>query len=1323
MSFTTNKRDGATQPAVTLQLARSTTAPAFKPQILRSVRMHPRLALGVGALVLVALLGYATTQKSTYQAISQVYEDPVSPKLLGDSGAIFDANKYDAFLGEQIQLVQRMDVLKAALATLPQTTWAEYGATVDQAADALQTQLKVQRLATSYQISISLKGSDPARTADVVNAVTTAYLAAVHKANAEESDVRGQLLAEERQRIESELRAARSEQAALGASIGVANPAGEGGNPYDAELSGIRAQLTEARAAHDVAAAQLASLSGVGPSQMSGLKAAADEAIAGDAGLGSMKATVSARKAQLNGQMTSMTPGNPIYKQDQDEMADLDRTLDRMTAELRDKAERRMQDKLRTDLERTGDVEARLNGELARQIATATSAAPKLQRASEVGTDILRLQTREAAVDDAIRGLRLDSTGPTQVRLSLAASPPEHPEASRRKLLLLAALPLALCCGAFAAVLARKQDTRIYGGIDVQDLIGFPPLAILPARADVPAQVYEEYVLRLAAGIESAYRTSGARTFLLTAVSLTTDIDPLASALTRKFEDIGVNVVVATAGDMLAPGEGAKRDSKRRSPSEMAKLAEARSKGFVAANVARMKNEHGLVLIESDALLNSAQTEYVARCADATVLVVECGVTTRHELFCAAELLERLHVTGIGAVMEEMQLRFADSGYREAISALERRQAAAPRNTGRGAAPETIEEAPALTNVRQPEVETRQPEHLSPAETVESGPQPYDGVLQQMTSRPAAKDEWELPMMASMPAVIASETVPVVGEAEAETEVKAAAETAEPVTVRRGFAGDAARGPVLVGTQVEVESVPQNEEIAEEEPLIAMATGTLHEKMTPMLSGRREALSAAGDSGMIGTKSWLDRLLKRDAPSRIVPGDEDDDSAAGEPVMSSGARSSKSVKAREDYDLPLATRLDQISRSRPVAPASATKSSSRLQIVPQEEPFEIVVPARSPLLDTAQEPEEIAAPVAEPVPEVALAEPAPAVMVEEPIAVEPEHPAREPVHEFAAESAPTAAIVEEPIAVAVEPPVTEPVHEFATESAPAVAMVEEPIGVEAEPPVTEPVAAAAPVVEAAKPPGPGRPLSFQELNELAQQREPPRVAAHVALPMPEPVAEPLAHAEVAAPPTQAIAAIPVVEAAQEIEPQVHLAPPVRHDEEVAPVVEHVAAAQVAPALALVAEVDNQWGAATYDPARVSEEAGVAEARWHEYPAQYEADDIKPVYEEASRHLTTGRWDPIPTLRPDQNGWRERPSPIPPTHPYPNGSEPRWTGAEEDHDAWAASLAYRTEPLPEPLLTRQWGLLSKFQQSRIGSGQHPIAKTGEDDQPGSKKGNR
>jgi uncharacterized protein involved in exopolysaccharide biosynthesis len=197
MSFTTNKPtgDNGQQPAGRLRLPlRNATSAVFKPQLVRSVRMHWLVAGCVAAVTLIALLGYATFQKSTYIAISRVYEEPVSAGLLSDSGAAFDVNKYEMFLGEQIQLVQRLDVLKAGLASLPTTTWLEYGSTGQAAAEQIQAQLKVQRVATSYQMSISLKGADPAKTAQVVNSITDSYIATVQKSAAEEFDQQARLL-------------------------------------------------------------------------------------------------------------------------------------------------------------------------------------------------------------------------------------------------------------------------------------------------------------------------------------------------------------------------------------------------------------------------------------------------------------------------------------------------------------------------------------------------------------------------------------------------------------------------------------------------------------------------------------------------------------------------------------------------------------------------------------------------------------------------------------------------------------------------------------------------------------------------------------------------------------------------------------------------------------------------------------------------------------------------------------------------------------------------------------------------------------------------
>ena len=1238
------------------------------------------LAASVAAIVLVGLVSFAMFQKPVYVAISQVYEEPASPKLLSDpSAAVFDANKYDTFLGEQIQLVQRLDVLTAAMSAFPAATYQEFGATTAQAAEAIQAQMKVARLASSYQISISLKGNDPQKTADIVNAITTSYLGAVEKANAAEYDQRAQLLGEERRRIATELQTARDEQTALGASIGVANPTGQSGNPYDAELSGIRSQLVEARASHDVAAAQLASLSGAGSSRTDGLTAAADELIAGDAGLGSMKATISQRKAQLNEQMSGMTPSNPIYKQDQDQISDLDRTLDRMTNELREKAARRLQDKLRTDLQRTGDIESRLNAQLARQIANATSAAPRLQRASEVAADIQRLDTRMAAVDDALRGLRLEVSGPAQVRLSLTARVPELPEANRKKQLLLLALPLALLFGIAAAILARKQNKRIYGGVDIDDVLGFPPLAILPARADVSQRVFEEYVLRLAAGIESANRTGGARTFLLTAVSLTTDIGPLATALKRKFEEIGVNIIVAMASDMLSPTEVVPSTGANAEPMTTGELARAVglwSDGFVAANVARMKAEHGLVLIESEALLNCAQSEYVARCADATILIVECGVTTRRELFRAAELLHRLNVTGIGAVLEEIQLRYADADFRKAIDALDRRQSESPRQERQGRRQFESTAGTANHDIASPQPPAAP--HAEPSPVAEE-------VAEEIAQDPALLEtEGDRVELEYEPAHYHE----VLHHARATRPIEHVLGWQLPVFGHHATQRNRDHSPSLLATAnivpaAAVAEAPQPEavEIASQtgnsthentppDPAIDAANGSLHEKMTPGLPARRDQPMSDGDPGMTRRSSWIGKLLRRDAAPviSIIPdsGDDGREVVVPEAVLSSSPlplepeSTPTQPVAGDDYDASVMNRLNQISGNRPVATglAPATdiatfKESHRLQILP--EPVS-----------------------AEATPSVAQAQ------------------------------AETAASTPAPVAEVV-PTVRNGPKAWAT----ADQDIDEPIG-GATAPSTHPVAPPTPVPE------PRRRLSFHQLIErtarqaataVGSPQEQSEVAQEVSEsehPSSNPV-EILGHVSeymLVVPGGEAVAAEPE----PAVESYLHVVEPMI--EEAVP----KAAEQTLEWLPepMAAEVPEFHFSDRYIEASRTKKTDVPAVETYR-PNPYELDDIEPVYEEASRNLNSGRWDPIPPLRPSMNSWRDRPSPVPANG---NGARQNTSGPVKDGfnayppQRWIPEdippAVPEPEPLSEPMLSRQWGLLSKFQQSRLTSSSHPAA---------------
>jgi hypothetical protein len=90
-----------------------------------------------------------------------------------------------------------------------------------------------------------------------------------------------------------------------------------------------------------------------------------------------------------------------------------------------------------------------------------------------------------------------------------------------------------------------------------------------------------------------------------------------------------------------------------------------------------------VVLIDADPLPISANTEYLARVVDATVLVVKASTTTRQELDRAAQLLERLEVAGVAVVLNKISQGRADRAmkkeFRRYEQSLQQRRSAVER--------------------------------------------------------------------------------------------------------------------------------------------------------------------------------------------------------------------------------------------------------------------------------------------------------------------------------------------------------------------------------------------------------------------------------------------------------------------------------------------------------------------------------------------------------------------------------------------------------------------------------------------------------------------
>ncbi len=1229
MSSLMHKPTGPILDAQPGNLRRAATAnPAFRPEFVRSVKMHPVLAGSVAALMLLVLVALSMRQKAAYSAEALVYIEPFSSKVLNDgSAANFDSTKYESSLAQQMLTAQRVDILQTALGTLPRQVWAAYGATAQSAASVLQSQLKVQRVSTSYQISISLKGPDAVNTAAIVNAVTTAYLEAGRKDEISQADQRSQLLSEERGRIEQELAKTRAEQTQLGATLGVADPGAEGAaNPFDSQLDALRSQLVQARASHDQAAAQLAAISGVSGSHTSGLTAAANDVIGGDPGLGSMKATINQRRAQLSSQMAGLTPGNPIYKQDQDELTDLDKTLDSMTVQLRDRAARSLQDKLRTDLERTSDVEARINGELARQTANATSASPRLQRAAELAADVQRLTARYAIVDNALHSLELETTGPGMAHLALAAAVPGSPEPNKKRLILLAAVPLALLCGLGAAVFARKRDRRVYTGGDVDDVLGFAPIAILPARAEVSADVLEEYSLRLAAGVEGAYRGGNARTFVITPVSAETNVTPLVEALDRKLGELGLGVAILEAARVFEQHE---QPAARAGMGGSDAAYDRRFEGLAATLFGRMKSEHDVILIDAPALLISGQTEYVARCADVTLLIAESAVTTRGELYQAGVLLQRLNVTGVGSVLEELRIRDADGAFVKGIRALEGRT----RRVGRPRPAMAV--TPAVPQV-QPA-----PEPVF-AGAVEVQPMTVDEPVAQ-AEETSAEISAERPEQAWYPvhAVVAA----------TETHAGPLAEPvpAEPFAPEPGARSEStAELPPQPADPVEVEHPAPMALFESTEP------APERRRMSSQSGSSRSSGNEYGNEEASPARSWFQRIFQRE-PEPVVSilpdGEDEDDETPETPAVALAAR----VRDASRDDLPLreghgtepeGTVLSEPPHDAQAELAMATPVASRAV-------------AAAPLV-AAPEPADVKKPVAVLESSMNLS----SLSVEEPpvLPLPLFSPAAEPP---AVPAGPTPGAVW-PKPVAFVPTASQPaaslestVYAFQAHAVAASAQVPAPGALPASMSGIKPAASPArplPPVRSA----PARPLSFLELSQL-------QTAAAVMQPEPAPVQ----HSEAATEPEHVWS--PAL--AESPEPVYAPAP-----EEVAPLPpEAPAEAVLQQHFEEAAEPEREAAVEPFFPRESA--AGPAAEEWNPAPLN--------------------RWDPIPPLRSQQEPWHNSGS------RRVAQSDPKgiWDGEATvripPSDRWvpAESLPVDAPPAEanDVVLTRRWGLLSRFQQ--------------------------
>jgi uncharacterized protein involved in exopolysaccharide biosynthesis len=658
----------------------------FQLDILRSLQIHRKLAIGIFAAALLLTAAYVVKSWNHYSAESLVYVQPAPPRVM-DNGPTqrwpYDSSTYESYIQQQIHNVTRADVLVAAVHKLP---GFQEGSETEQAAAArLDRSLEVIRVGASYQLSITAKAGSAEQAAKISNAVAQSFIESATRELRSGDTQRIELLREERDRILKELASDRSEQEDLNKKLGIAAVAGNTPDPYDEQIAAVRAELVKARTANDEAASRLTSVAKTGTSTAA-LDAEADEVVSADAGMVSMKTALNKRRSDLISQMANLTPNHPQYKQDAEELAKINTNIDAITKELRGKASTNIEQRLKNDLERTSGVESKLNAQLGQLTGAAGSATPRLQRSNELATDIGRLQNRFAVVDEQFRNLTMENNAPGAVYIAHLANPPLDPDHAKmfRNALIVILLGMVLAVG--AALVAHNADPRIYVGKDVERILGFAPMAMLPDFHEVGSGVSEEYMLRLAAAVEHAYHEGALKSCIFTGVAPGAGATTVATRVTDMLQAMGRETVLVDASGMApAETEGGSGST------DLVPAARGSRSIALLQQMADVTAGDSIVVTDTAPLLVSGETEYLARFVDSAIVVIQSGVTTRTQLRELAKTLQRLDVSSVGFVLNRVSMGKANASFRDSVRAVEQHLQAQARSfaraTGRSSQP------------------------------------------------------------------------------------------------------------------------------------------------------------------------------------------------------------------------------------------------------------------------------------------------------------------------------------------------------------------------------------------------------------------------------------------------------------------------------------------------------------------------------------------------------------------------------------------------------------------------------------------------------------
>ncbi len=659
---------------------------------LLSLRKHYRLSAVIWLMVMLVGLPVVWVKGQSYYGVESVFQ--VSPNymkvLATDKEVELQSNsQYREFVNHLSTTVRRYDVIQRALRKLREsgTDLQPKALSARQYIEQLQKQLTVRAIPDTCMVRIGLEGPAKETLAEIVNAITAAFMETTKGEQIFGSVERVEALEANARKLQDEITQLEAQLVQFSEQLGLTTFGDNVINPFDTMLAQAREKFTVASIERAHAEATLQAFLAQRETPTSAGRSIMEMRLQ-DNGLQSLRNEVVKRSEELGRVVSGLEDKHPARKPALAEYEAINKRLQSSESEFAKAAFDNVKVRLIASLRQTKQVEDEVQLTMKKIESQAANYARSFQQAMRITGDIRKREQEHKEVRDRLNYLQNESGAIGFVRLVTPALPAETPQGVGKMKLLMALFAVACVLALAAPIGLDMTDRRIHTVNEAEKLLGIPAAGWQLEAGDLASGIFaKEQTRRFASTLIRNKTRSNQHVFSFTSVkavgSATTVILDTAVVL----QQLGLRVLVVDANsfspsksfDALVPGlseylsGAADRESIRQTITHQDEPLAGVGFGSLLSSgvqrldllrqaVSRWAEEYEFVLIDLPPVLLSADAELLIDALGQVFLVLDAQAVSKGEVSRAKRVLEKLDPEAVGLFVSNIPV-FQGGGY------------------------------------------------------------------------------------------------------------------------------------------------------------------------------------------------------------------------------------------------------------------------------------------------------------------------------------------------------------------------------------------------------------------------------------------------------------------------------------------------------------------------------------------------------------------------------------------------------------------------------------------------------------------------------------